>query len=57
MRDAVFEHFIAFTVIAVVSWEGRGTVEEEGTGTEPQYSKQERKLPRRKILKNNSVEV
>lgn len=34
---ALPEHFMAFTMISVVSWESRGTVEGKGEGKEQQY--------------------
>ena len=60
---ALPEHFMAFTMILMVFWERRGTVEGEGEGKEQQYaewvqsSREDRSATKRKILKNNSVEV
>lgn len=60
---ALPEHFMAFTMISIVSWERRGTVEGEEEGKEQQYpewvqsSREERSATKRKILKNNSAEV
>lgn len=60
---ALPEHFMAFTMISMVFWERRGAIEGEGEGKEQQYpewvqsSREERSPTKRKILKNNLVEV